>query len=82
MTFLVDDILFAPIKCVTALARKIEEQAENKLLGEEDVRQKLRELYMEFETGRITETEFDEKECELVDQLETIAAYKQKKRRT
>ena len=74
MAFLLDDILLAPVKGVVFLARKVHDSAMEEVLDEKGTRQKLRELYMELETGRISEEEFEEREEELVGRLEEIEA--------
>ena len=77
MAFLLDDILFAPIKAIHALAKTVHEQATEELLDEDRVRRELRELYMSLETGRVTEEEFEARESRLVERLEEIAAYRE-----
>ena len=76
MAFLLDDILLAPIKGLVFIARKLQDTAMEEFLGEDDVRQKLRELYMSLETGKISNEEFDKQEEVLVERLEEIQAFK------
>ena len=53
---LVDDILFSPVKGINWIFKKIHELAEEELAGEADrLRENLTELYMQLETGEITE---------------------------
>ena len=75
--FLLDDILLAPFKGVKFIGEKLKEQAEEELLDEEGVRQRLRELYMMLETGRITQEEFEEQEKEVIARLEEIERYRE-----
>ena len=70
---LVDDILFSPIKGINWIFRKIHELAEEELEGEADrIRESLTELYMQLETGEITEEEFEQQEGILLDRLDTL----------
>ncbi len=69
----VDDILFFPVKSIFWVFREIGEIAENELEGEaESITEQLRLLYMQLETGRITEAEFAAGEKLLLDRLEAI----------
>lgn len=76
MSFLLDDILLAPLKGVVFIADKVKEQAEGELLNEDGVRRELRELYIRLEQGRISEEAFSEQEEHLVERLEEIEEYK------
>ncbi len=76
MAFLVDDILLFPVKAPIWVGKKIRDMAAEDMLDEQGTRQKLRELYMFFEMGRISEEEFEEQEVELVERLEQIEAYR------
>jgi hypothetical protein len=71
--FLVDDILFSPVKGINWIFKKIHELAEEELSGEADrIRDNLTELYMQLETGEITEEEFEEQEAVLLDRLDAL----------
>ena len=71
--FLVDDILFSPVKGINWIFKKIHELAEEELSGESDrIRDNLTELYMQLETGEITEEEFEEQEAVLLDRLDAL----------
>lgn len=72
MAFLIDSFLLF-------VAEKILEQAEKELMNEDEVRQELRELYEQLESGRITEEEFEKTEEELVKRLEEIEEYKKER---
>ena len=74
--FLIDDVLFAPIKFVYYIAKQVHKRAEEELLDEEGVRRELTDLYMMLETGRITEDEFEMREKALIERLEEIEEYK------
>jgi hypothetical protein len=77
MAFLIDDILLAPFKGLQFMAKKIQESAQEEFLDEGAVRRDLTTLYMQLETGKITEEEFEQKEKELVEKLEEIEEYKE-----
>ena len=70
---LVDDILFSPIKGINWNFKKIHELAEEELSGEADrIRESLTELYMQLETGEISEEEFEQQEALLLDRLDAL----------
>ncbi len=70
---LVDDILFSPIKGINWIFRKVHELAQEELVGEADrLRESLTELYMQLETGEITEEEFEQQETLLLDRLDAL----------
>jgi hypothetical protein len=68
-----DDILLFPIKGVFWVFNEIYNAAEQELLNESDsLTAQLQQLYVMLETGKITETEFDLREAELLDRLDAI----------
>lgn len=70
---LVDDILFSPVKGIMWIFRQIHELAEEELAGEADrIRESLTELYMQLESGQITEEEFEQQEAVLLDRLDAL----------
>lgn len=70
---LVDDLLLAPIRWLLWVFEKIHDAAQEEMAGESDaITTELRELYMMLETGRITETEFGDRERTLLDRLDAI----------
>lgn len=70
---LVDDILFFPVSSILWIFREIHKTAEKELAGEEEsITEQLRLLYMQLETGRISEPEFDAAEKRLLDRLDAI----------
>jgi len=72
---LADDILLFPVKGIFWIFREIGDLAEEELAGEtKSITEQLRLLYMQLETGRITEAEFEAGEKELLDRLEKIAS--------
>jgi hypothetical protein len=70
---LVDDILLFPVHSIMWVFREISEIAQKELDGEAtSITEQLRVLYMQLETGRITEAEFDAREKLLLDRLDAI----------
>ena len=70
---LVDDILFAPFKGLFWIFQEICVATQQEMTNETDsITLQLSELYMMLDTGKITETEFDEKEKILLDRLDEI----------
>ncbi len=71
--FLVDDILLFPVRSILWVFREIHNAAQAEIANEaEAIANRLSELYMELETGRMTEAEFDAEEKRLLDRLEAI----------
>ena len=70
---LVDDILFFPVHSILWIFREIGKIAQEELAGEaQSITEQLRILYMQLETGRITEPQFDAEEKLLLDRLDAI----------
>jgi hypothetical protein len=70
---LVDDILVFPVSSLLWIFREISKVAQEELSGEaESITEQLRLLYMQLETGRITEQQFGAEEKILLDRLEAI----------
>ena len=73
--FIVDDILLFPASSILWIFRELYNAAQEEVANEaESLTTQLSELYMALETGRMTEAEFDEREKELLDRLDTIEA--------
>lgn len=71
--FLVDDILVAPFRGLLWVFEEIRDAAEQEQGAEADaITLELQRLYTTFESGQITEAEFDLKETELLDRLDQI----------
>ncbi len=70
---LVDDILLFPVHSILWVFREIGQIAQEELAGEaKSITEQLRMLYMQLETGRITEAEFEASEKRLLDSLDAI----------
>jgi len=70
---LVDDILFFPVQNILWIFREISKIAHEELAGEaQSITEQLRMLYMQLETGRISEEQFEAGEKILLDRLDQI----------
>jgi hypothetical protein len=70
---LIDDILFFPVTSILWIFREIDKIAHEELDGQgQAINEQLRLLYMQLETGRITEQQFDAEEKILLDRLDAI----------
>ena len=70
---LVDDILCFPFSSILWIFLEINKIAHEELAGEsQSITEQLRLLYMQLETGRITEQQFDAEETLLLDRLDAI----------
>jgi hypothetical protein len=70
---LIDNILFSPIKGIHWIFKEVHKLAEEELSGESDrIRESLVELYMQLETEKITEEEFELQESGLLDRLDAL----------
>lgn len=71
--FIVDDILLAPVHGLFWIFREIRDAAQQEFASAaETITAELSELYMMLETERITEAEFDVREKELLDRLDSL----------
>jgi hypothetical protein len=70
---IIDDLLTAPFKGLLWVFGKIHKAAVEEIEGQsERITTELRELYMQLDTGKITEEEFDTREQELLDRLDKL----------
>ena len=70
---LVDDILCFPVTSILWIFREIDKIAHEELDNQGQlINEQLRLLYMQLETGRITEQQFDAEEKLLLDRLDAI----------
>ena len=72
---IVDDILFFPVRSILWIFREIHKTAREELANEaESITQQLRNLYMQLETARISEQQFEDQEKFLLDRLDKVEA--------
>jgi hypothetical protein len=72
---LVDDILLFPVTGILWLFKEIHKNAQEETSNEAAlITQQLRSLYMQLETGRITEEQFDAQEKVLLDRIDELDA--------
>lgn len=77
--FLIDSILFAPLKGVIFIAEKINEVINKERSDEGTIKERLMALQLKFEMDEIDEEEYDKREDELLGLLENIRKDKQNK---
>lgn len=71
--FLIDDLLLSPFKGLLWIFKEVQEAAQQDLENEADtIKTALAELYMQLDTGQISEEEFTVEEKRLLDRLEAI----------
>ncbi|MBI5545001.1 MAG: gas vesicle protein GvpG [Deltaproteobacteria bacterium] len=76
---LIDDLLASPFKGVWWVFKKIHQAAVDELdKRQQQTRGELSELYMQLETGRISEEEFDAKEKELLNRLDQVKSLRER----
>ena len=75
--FLIDDILLAPVTFTAWIARKAREAAYAEMIDETAPRQQLLELQMRFELGGVSEEEYEQREAELLGQIERARQLKE-----
>lgn len=72
--FLLDDLAMLPIRGLVALCRELQEQADAEQEAEKvSARDQLIGLYMQLETGQITQVEFDASEARLMSLIEDLS---------
>ncbi len=70
---LVDDIVLFPVQSILWISREISKIAHEELAGEaQSITEQLRLLYMQLETGRLSEEEFAVQETRLLDRLDAL----------
>ncbi len=71
--FLIDDILLAPVRGLHFIASSIYDAAQEEIENERQaLREELNDLYMELETGNLSEEAFEEREEEILERLEEL----------
>ncbi len=77
MAFIIDDILFAPLKFTIWLGSKLREAAIQEMTDESRVHEELLQLQMRYEMGEIGEEDYEKEETRLMERIETIRAIKE-----
>ncbi len=71
--FLIDDLFLAPFRGVKFIAESVYDAAQEEIENERQaLRDEINDLYMQLETGEITEEEFEEREEAILDRLEAL----------
>ncbi|MBI2565816.1 MAG: gas vesicle protein GvpG [Candidatus Schekmanbacteria bacterium] len=71
---LVDDLLTFPVRGLLFVFREIHQAVRAEADDADSLVEQLQELYMQLETGRISESEFDALEADLLDRLDRVKA--------
>lgn len=74
--FLLDGLLMAPGNAAFVLFKELARKAQEEWLDDDSVKQELQELYSLLEAGRISDRDFEARECRLLERLEQIARAK------
>jgi hypothetical protein len=75
---IIDDLLTAPFKGIVWIFKKVHQAAVDELDKRQQMtRSELSELYMQLETGRISEDEFNAREKQLLDRLDQVKAMRE-----
>ena len=77
MAFILDDILFSPIKFTIWIGEKLRDAAYQEMTDESKVHDGLLQLQMQLEMDEISEEEYEKQESRLMEQLETIRKLKE-----
>lgn len=73
--FILDTVLLAPLHMTVWAARQVQRAIEQEREQEPElISAQLSELYMQLDTGRITEEEFAAREKELLDRFDQLKA--------
>lgn len=77
MAFILDDILFSPVKLTLWLGEKLRDAAYDEVTDESKIHEGLLHLQMQFEMEEIGEEEYEKQETRLMEQLEMIRRMKE-----
>jgi len=77
LAFILDDILFSPLKLTIWLGEKLRDAAYNEMTDESKIREGLLHLQMQFEMDEINEEEYEKQETRLMEKLEMIRKMKE-----
>jgi hypothetical protein len=75
--FLIDDILFAPLKGIIWIGKKINDVAQTELSDEGRVKEELMRLQLQFEMDEISEDEYNKREKKLLERFDAIRKLKE-----
>jgi len=78
MAFILDDILFSPIKLTVWLGEKLRDAAYDEVTDESKIHEGLLHLQMQFEMDEISEEAYEKQETRLMERLEMIRKMKEK----
>jgi len=78
--FILDDILFSPVKGLIWLAGKVKEQAEDKLYNVTALKEVLQELQNRFDAGEVSQEEYDTLEKKYLKAIEEATKYHEQRR--
>jgi len=76
--FLIDSILLAPLKGVIWMGQKLGDMAQKEMTDTGRIKEELMRLQLQFELDEISQAEYDQKENELLDRLDTITNAEEK----
>ncbi|OIP28831.1 MAG: gas vesicle protein GvpG [Deltaproteobacteria bacterium CG_4_9_14_3_um_filter_44_9] len=77
MAFIIDDILFSPLKFTIWLGQKLRDAAYQELTDESKIHEGLLQLQMRYEMEEISQEEYEKQEGRLMEQLEVIRKMKE-----
>ncbi len=77
MAFILDDILFSPLKLTVWLGEKLTETAQAEMTDESKVYEELLNLQMRYELGEIDEEAYEKQETRLMERLASIRKMKE-----
>jgi hypothetical protein len=73
--FLIDDLLLAPFRGIKFVAEAVHDAAREEIENERQaLRDEINDLYMQLETGEISEETFEAREEQILDRLEALEA--------
>jgi len=75
MALILDDIVLAPCRFVAWIGEKLHQQAVSEMTDESALQQRLLDLQMEFELGKIGESEYRSQEDAVMRRLDEIRKY-------
>jgi len=77
MAFILDDILFSPLKLTVWLGKKLQEVAYEEMTDESKIHEELLHLQMRYEMEEIDDETYEKEETKLMDRLEAVRKMKE-----